>query len=267
MMLQADGYLLNTPDFPWLSEWLFNYENELRGTKLIEHNARAYLNIGLSVYEGYFMNYNLAQVAGDELRVPFSFTFFVTNVTHVPEAYFGNWHQLILTPRTTEGYSSDEDPWLTALQSMGSTVAQQFFAAMKGGDWKNFALSSGLAVAGATINFALGAADDAIEGAIYGDQKVDTQTALFGRIKFSSIVKNVATMAVNMQGAWRSGAAWLALTGSLMNNLFNSIEMTSDGFDSLGGSSFVEAGGASLSMQQIQEFLTNGGHVTSGAGE
>jgi hypothetical protein len=63
--LTVRGVLLNTQDFNWKSEFWENYERHLRGTRLVEQNARAYLYFDDVVVEGYFM--------------PFSFTLFISN--------------------------------------------------------------------------------------------------------------------------------------------------------------------------------------------
>ena len=90
-VLRGAGYLINTIDFPWLTEWLYNWDNELRGTRLTEHDARAYLKVGTTVYEGYFAECDYTQVSADEYKVPFNFTFLVSSVIDVARVYAENW--------------------------------------------------------------------------------------------------------------------------------------------------------------------------------
>ena len=78
-ILDISGILVNTNDFNWKSEFWYNYENTLRGTKLVENNARIYMFFDDVVVEGYMLT---AQANADSMgpyHLPFSFQLFVTN--------------------------------------------------------------------------------------------------------------------------------------------------------------------------------------------
>ena len=81
--LQVRGLLFNTLDFNWRSEFWVNYENTLRGTKLVEQNARVYLHYDDIVVEGYIVDAEAQDVAEMPYHIPFSFSMFVTNHTYL----------------------------------------------------------------------------------------------------------------------------------------------------------------------------------------
>lgn len=78
-LLNVSGLLMNTLDFNWRTEFWFNYENHLRGTKLVEQNARIYLHWDDIVVEGYMLQAQARDEAEAPYHIPFSFTMFVTN--------------------------------------------------------------------------------------------------------------------------------------------------------------------------------------------
>lgn len=84
-ILQVSGILMNTLDFNWRTEFWYNYENTLRGTKLVEQNARIYLFYDDLVVEGYMLGANAQDLAENPYHIPFSFQLFVTN-----HQYLGN---------------------------------------------------------------------------------------------------------------------------------------------------------------------------------
>lgn len=73
------GVLVNSEDFNWRSQFWYNYENHLRGTKLVERNARAFLAYDSIVVEGYPINAMATEDSTDHHLVPFQMTMFVTN--------------------------------------------------------------------------------------------------------------------------------------------------------------------------------------------
>lgn len=72
--------LLNTADFQWEVEWWYNYENYLRGTKLVERRSRVYLTYDDVIVEGYIMNAATSKQAQNTGEVPLRFTMWVTHV-------------------------------------------------------------------------------------------------------------------------------------------------------------------------------------------
>ena len=82
-ILTVQGLLFNTLDFNWRTEFWHNYENYLRGTKLVELNARIYLHWDDIVVEGYMLGAKADDVVDLPYHVPFSFDLFVTNHTYL----------------------------------------------------------------------------------------------------------------------------------------------------------------------------------------
>lgn len=71
--------LLNTRNFNWKSEWWKNYEDTLRGTKLLERNARLYLYFDDVVIEGYMLQAQAMSSVEDPYKLPLQFQIFCTN--------------------------------------------------------------------------------------------------------------------------------------------------------------------------------------------
>ena len=76
--LQCRGVLLNTEDFNWRNEFLANYEEYLRGTKCVEHNARVFLSWDDIVVQGYILRANVSESAEANTSVLFEFQMFLT---------------------------------------------------------------------------------------------------------------------------------------------------------------------------------------------
>lgn len=77
--LTVSGILLNTKDFNWKSEFWENYERYLRGTRLVEQNARLYLYFDDIVVEGYIIQAGTTHQHMSPYHLPFQFTMFVCN--------------------------------------------------------------------------------------------------------------------------------------------------------------------------------------------
>ena len=80
---QVQGVLMHTADFNWRNEFLYNYENYLRGTKLVENKARAYIIQGGLMWEGYLLSFNHQESSAQPYHVGFSFQMLVTAETIV----------------------------------------------------------------------------------------------------------------------------------------------------------------------------------------
>lgn len=89
--LNVQGLLMNTADFNWKSEFWTNYDKYLRGTKLVENNARLYLYFDDIVVEGYLIQASTTQAATNPYHLPFNFQMFVSNyaiLSAVGSSYF-----------------------------------------------------------------------------------------------------------------------------------------------------------------------------------
>jgi hypothetical protein len=78
-ILQVSGVLFNTFDFAWKTEFMRNYEKYLRGTKLVEMNARTYFYYDDQIVEGYMLNAQVVDTADTPYHVQFMFNLFVTS--------------------------------------------------------------------------------------------------------------------------------------------------------------------------------------------
>jgi hypothetical protein len=79
VVIQCSGMLINTGDFNWKNEWLYNYENFLRGTRCVENRARVYLGFDDTLVEGYMLTTNFAFSKDSPYLCPFGFQILVTN--------------------------------------------------------------------------------------------------------------------------------------------------------------------------------------------
>lgn len=77
--LDVRGMLLNTADFNWKSEFWANYEQNLRGTRLVEQNARVYFYFDDIVVEGYIISAGTASGAESPHALSFNFQMFISN--------------------------------------------------------------------------------------------------------------------------------------------------------------------------------------------
>lgn len=81
--LDCSAILINTLDFNWRAEWWHNYENYLRGTKLVELGARCYMFWDDNVVEGYMLNAVASETSDQPYTVSLQFKFFVTKYSNV----------------------------------------------------------------------------------------------------------------------------------------------------------------------------------------
>ena len=82
-VLNIQGVLLNTFDFNWEAEWWHNYENYLRGTKCVEHDARVYLTYDDTLVSGYIISTSSGKNSQERNHVGFNFQLFVTDYTQL----------------------------------------------------------------------------------------------------------------------------------------------------------------------------------------
>lgn len=78
-LYQYSGILLNSLDFQWRSEFWANYDEVLRGTRLVERQARIVLTYDDLVVEGYALQATASEDAQNPQMVQFTFQLFVTN--------------------------------------------------------------------------------------------------------------------------------------------------------------------------------------------
>ena len=81
--LDVQMRIINSFDFNWEAEWWENYENNFRGTKLVERGARLYMFYDDNVVEGYMLNSHGVKVADQPLVVQMNFRLFVTSYRNI----------------------------------------------------------------------------------------------------------------------------------------------------------------------------------------
>lgn len=79
----VNALVTNTMDFDWFNEFWYNYENYLRGSKLVEMGARAYIYNDDLLWEGYLLSLNANKTSQNRDFVPIQFTIFVINEAQV----------------------------------------------------------------------------------------------------------------------------------------------------------------------------------------
>lgn len=84
-VISVQGLLMNTLDFNWKNEFWLNYEASLRGTKLVEQDARIYLYYDNQIVEGYTLDAQASHDSTLPYHIPFSFTLFVTGHSYIGE--------------------------------------------------------------------------------------------------------------------------------------------------------------------------------------
>jgi hypothetical protein len=73
------GVLINAKNVNWVQDFMFMYENFLRGTRCVEAGARAILTYGGRQIEGFILGVSNQTTAGTDGGVPMSFQVLVTS--------------------------------------------------------------------------------------------------------------------------------------------------------------------------------------------
>jgi hypothetical protein len=120
------GKLLHTSDFNWRNEFLYNYENYLRGTKLAQAGARAYISQSGLLWAGYPIGFSHQETSAQPNHVNFTMEFLVTDETIVDNV----GDVTFPTPSTMQilGTGSMDNPWANnmlaaALQVTGALLS------------------------------------------------------------------------------------------------------------------------------------------------
>jgi hypothetical protein len=81
--VDVNAVLLNTHDFNWRAEWWQNYNDLLRGTRLVENGARVYLFYDDIILEGYLLQAGVIETAQDPYKAVLQFKMFITNYSNI----------------------------------------------------------------------------------------------------------------------------------------------------------------------------------------
>lgn len=86
--VDVSAIIINSHDFNWEAEWWENYENNFRGTKLVERGARLYLFYEDTILEGYMLQSQAVKSAQEPHMVNMNFRLFVTSYRSI--TFVGN---------------------------------------------------------------------------------------------------------------------------------------------------------------------------------
>lgn len=110
LTVEFSGVLPNTADFNWKKEWWANYDKYLKGTALVENDARLYFFYDDSILEGYLLGAETRDSAGSPNLVMFAGTLLVTNYIRVGMVGSDDYpdSQVSVDPRARQGsYGTD----------------------------------------------------------------------------------------------------------------------------------------------------------------
>lgn len=180
--LDVTGMLINTADFNWKSEFWANYENHLRGTKLVEQNARLYFYFDDVVVEGYLMGASMVGDANQPHMMPLQFQLFVTNYAILSSV--GN----VIFPYSSK-YSEAGDHLTVVPPSMTATKLAGDLKAGEGGLNAFLAKAAKFAT---DASFSIQSTIETIRDTFYGRQLVVPEglSAMGDSLKFSPPIEN-----------------------------------------------------------------------------
>jgi hypothetical protein len=129
-IMQFSGLLINSEDFNWRSQFWHNYETYMRGTKLVQMNARAYITWDTVVVEGYILTASATEDANDQHNIPFNISLVVTN--------YHDWSNIGQTRFPGHGVSEStfsvlNDALALQRQDFASTTADVRFKSYRAG--------------------------------------------------------------------------------------------------------------------------------------
>ena len=81
--LDVTAILVDSNDFNWYAEFWKNYDEHLRGTKLVEQGARTYLFYDDNIVEGYMLMAQARKIADQPMMAQLTFRLYLTNYSNV----------------------------------------------------------------------------------------------------------------------------------------------------------------------------------------
>ncbi len=93
-ILAAAGILMNTFDFNWRAEFWENYDKHMRGTKLVEQEAKIYLAWDDVMVGGYMLNAQAKEMASSPHAINFAFSLLVTDYVSLSAINFSIYQGL-----------------------------------------------------------------------------------------------------------------------------------------------------------------------------
>jgi hypothetical protein len=115
--LDVTAVLINSHDFNWEAEWWENYNENFRGTKLVEKGGRLYMFYDDTIVEGYMLMCQASKVSEQPHLIQMTFRLFLTNyrnVSFIGDPNFPLHEEAIITTSTDEpanifGPASEDD--------------------------------------------------------------------------------------------------------------------------------------------------------------
>lgn len=80
--LQVQAVLLKAKNFPWRTEWLRNYADNLRAGRTVNGAARIYMTVEDTIYEGHIISCDIVDQADTPSMSPMQFIMYLTNIIH-----------------------------------------------------------------------------------------------------------------------------------------------------------------------------------------
>lgn len=112
------GVLVNSFDFNWESEWWYNYDNYLRGTRCVENDARVFLSYDTNLVGGYILSASSSKSADDPRSIKFQFQMFVTNYSNF--SAIGN-------PSRNPGYGAGAEASVQESRRRGAGYSPEYY--------------------------------------------------------------------------------------------------------------------------------------------
>jgi hypothetical protein len=81
--LDVSAVIINSHDFNWEAEWWENYEQNFRGTRLVEKGGRLYMFYDDNIVEGYMLMCQASKQSSEPHLIPISFKLFLTNYRNI----------------------------------------------------------------------------------------------------------------------------------------------------------------------------------------
>lgn len=81
--LDVQAVIINSHDFNWEAEWWENYEQNFRGTRLVERGGRLYMFYDDNIVEGYMLMCQATKQSSEPHMIPISFRLFLTNYRNI----------------------------------------------------------------------------------------------------------------------------------------------------------------------------------------
>jgi len=197
IMVNVEGGLVHSADFRWDEEWWVNYENTLRGTRLAQMGARAYLCYEGVLIEGYILTASTNRAAMAKNLVPLAFQMAATNIKFLARVGSTDFpisrYQVDLTRSSSLGNSGINDrlPTNRGLQYRRDNVGTILSDRTDGNSWAQFGSFNDMfraivrfpgSAAGTSFPGAFGAVDTA--GA-RRDPKFNRPPPVYGKIRLN----------------------------------------------------------------------------------